>query len=236
MSEENLRASMNLREKQERLDSVFDFMREPCWAWGACPTYRSMCTPVAPSRPESDQRSPDEAQEHGLPRGWMVEHGVTFRWSKRVGKRSENSGSPSFTPNLLPAKLVGSFSPIFRRHIHFGFLTSMRVPTSAKLARSSGKPSAAMFRALPMHDALVGQEVEILCEGSNKTHSERLTGRTKWQLDTPHCTRSRTKRRPPLPAGSVAFTCWWVPSSLRTCSVTLLPLQLEASKVSLHCT
>jgi hypothetical protein len=63
MSEENLRASMNLWEKQERLDSVFDFMREPCWAWGACPTSRSMCTPVAPSRPESDQRSPDEAQE-----------------------------------------------------------------------------------------------------------------------------------------------------------------------------
>ena len=29
MSEENLRASMNLREKQERLDSVFDFMRRP---------------------------------------------------------------------------------------------------------------------------------------------------------------------------------------------------------------
>ncbi|WP_461786532.1 hypothetical protein [Prosthecobacter sp.] len=143
-----------------------------------------MSTPVAPSRPESDQRSPDEAQEHGLPRGWMVEHGVTFRWSKRVGKRSENSGSPSFTPNLLPAKLVGSFSPIFRRSTQLGFFTSIRehqtFPTSAKLAKSSGKPSAAMFRALPMHDALVGQEVEILCEGSNKTHSERLTGRTKW--------------------------------------------------------
>jgi hypothetical protein len=29
MSEENLRASMNLREKQELLDSVFDFMRGP---------------------------------------------------------------------------------------------------------------------------------------------------------------------------------------------------------------
>jgi hypothetical protein len=27
MSEENLLTSMNLREKQERLDSVFDFMR-----------------------------------------------------------------------------------------------------------------------------------------------------------------------------------------------------------------
>ncbi len=178
MSEENLRASMNLREKQERLDSVFDFMREPCWAWGACPTSRSMCTPVAPSRPESDQRSPDEAQEHGLPRGWMVEHGVTFRWSKRVGKRSENSGSPSFTPNLLPAKLVGSFSPIYRRNNHLGFFTSIRehqtFPTSAKLARSSGKPSAAMFRVLPMDDALVGQEVKILCEGPCKTNEARL--------------------------------------------------------------
>jgi hypothetical protein len=168
-----------------------------------------MCTPVAPSRPESDQRSPDEAQEHGLPRGWMVEHGVTFRWSKRVGKRSENSGSPSFTPNLLPAKLVGSFSPIFRRNTHLGFLTSMRVPTSAKLARSSGKPSAAMFRVLPMHDALVGQEVAILCEGPSKTHSERLTGRTKWQLE-PHLTapaaaQSAGRRFPqaawPSPAG-----------------------------------
>ncbi len=30
LPEENLRASMNLWEKQERLDSVFDFMREPC--------------------------------------------------------------------------------------------------------------------------------------------------------------------------------------------------------------
>jgi hypothetical protein len=30
MSEENLRASMNLWEKQQRLDSVFDFMRGPC--------------------------------------------------------------------------------------------------------------------------------------------------------------------------------------------------------------
>jgi hypothetical protein len=30
MSEENLRASMNLWEKQERLHSVFDFMRRPC--------------------------------------------------------------------------------------------------------------------------------------------------------------------------------------------------------------
>jgi len=29
MSEENLRASMNLREKQELLDSVFEFMRGP---------------------------------------------------------------------------------------------------------------------------------------------------------------------------------------------------------------
>ena len=29
MSEENLRASMNLREKQALLDSVFDFMRGP---------------------------------------------------------------------------------------------------------------------------------------------------------------------------------------------------------------
>ena len=30
MSEENLRASMNLREKQELLSSVFDFMRRLC--------------------------------------------------------------------------------------------------------------------------------------------------------------------------------------------------------------
>jgi hypothetical protein len=30
MYEENLLASMNLREKQELLDSVFDFMRKPC--------------------------------------------------------------------------------------------------------------------------------------------------------------------------------------------------------------
>ena len=30
MSEENLLASMNLREKHERLDSVFDGMRRPC--------------------------------------------------------------------------------------------------------------------------------------------------------------------------------------------------------------
>jgi hypothetical protein len=29
MEEENLLASMNLREKQERLDSVFDFRRKP---------------------------------------------------------------------------------------------------------------------------------------------------------------------------------------------------------------
>jgi len=29
MEEKNLLASMNLREKQERLDSVFDFMRKP---------------------------------------------------------------------------------------------------------------------------------------------------------------------------------------------------------------
>ena len=30
MEEENLLASMNLREKHERLDSVFDGMRRPC--------------------------------------------------------------------------------------------------------------------------------------------------------------------------------------------------------------
>jgi len=29
-----------------------------------------------------------------------------------------------------------------------------------------------------MYDKLVGQEVEILCEGPSKTNSERLTGRT----------------------------------------------------------
>jgi hypothetical protein len=34
MSEENLRASMNLWEKLQRLHSVFDFMRRPCLVQG----------------------------------------------------------------------------------------------------------------------------------------------------------------------------------------------------------
>ena len=36
-----------------------------------------------------------------------------------------------------------------------------------------------MFRVLPMDDQLVGQNVEILCEGPSKTNEVRLTGRTR---------------------------------------------------------
>jgi tRNA-2-methylthio-N6-dimethylallyladenosine synthase len=32
--------------------------------------------------------------------------------------------------------------------------------------------------ALPKYDALIGREVEILCEGPSKTNPNRLTGRT----------------------------------------------------------
>ena len=45
-----------------------------------------------------------------------------------------------------------------------------------------------------------------------------------------------TKRSPPPPADTRAFTCCTVPLSDRICSVTPLLLQLVPGKVSLHST
>ena len=55
-----------------------------------------------------------------------------------------------------------------------------------------------------------------------------------WRLFPPYCTRRRTKRRPPLPAGRVAFTCCCVPSSLMRLSTT--PVVNHSVRSSLHST
>ena len=53
-----------------------------------------------------------------------------------------------------------------------------QVPERIKEERNQDLLALVNSIALPMYDALVGQEVEILCEGPSKTNEARLTGRT----------------------------------------------------------
>lgn len=53
-----------------------------------------------------------------------------------------------------------------------------QVPERVKEERNQDLLGLVNEIALPMYHKLVGQEVEILCEGPSKTNSERLTGRT----------------------------------------------------------
>jgi len=53
-----------------------------------------------------------------------------------------------------------------------------QVPERVKEERNQDLLSLVNSIALPMYDALVGKEVEILCEGPSKTNEARLTGRT----------------------------------------------------------
>jgi tRNA-2-methylthio-N6-dimethylallyladenosine synthase len=53
-----------------------------------------------------------------------------------------------------------------------------QVPERVKEERNQDLLGLVNSIALPMYDALVGQEVEILCEGPSKTNEARLTGRT----------------------------------------------------------
>jgi tRNA-2-methylthio-N6-dimethylallyladenosine synthase len=55
---------------------------------------------------------------------------------------------------------------------------ALQVPEKVKEERNQDLLALVNSIALPMYDKLVGQEVEILCEGPSKTNSERLTGRT----------------------------------------------------------
>ncbi len=55
---------------------------------------------------------------------------------------------------------------------------SSQVPERVKEERNQDLLSLVNSIALPMYDALVGKEVEILCEGPSKTNEMRLTGRT----------------------------------------------------------
>jgi tRNA-2-methylthio-N6-dimethylallyladenosine synthase len=55
---------------------------------------------------------------------------------------------------------------------------ALQVPERVKEQRNQDLLALVNSIALPMYDALVGQEVEILCEGPSKTNAERLTGRT----------------------------------------------------------
>jgi tRNA-2-methylthio-N6-dimethylallyladenosine synthase len=53
-----------------------------------------------------------------------------------------------------------------------------QVPERIKEERNQDLLSLVNSIALPMYDALVGKEVDILCEGPSKTNETRLTGRT----------------------------------------------------------
>jgi tRNA-2-methylthio-N6-dimethylallyladenosine synthase len=53
-----------------------------------------------------------------------------------------------------------------------------QVPERVKEERNQDLLALVNSIALPMYDALVGQKVEILCEGPSKTNEARLTGRT----------------------------------------------------------
>ena len=53
-----------------------------------------------------------------------------------------------------------------------------QVPEAVKEARNQDLLDVVNRHARAAHDALVGQEVEILCEGPSKTNPRRLTGRT----------------------------------------------------------
>jgi tRNA-2-methylthio-N6-dimethylallyladenosine synthase len=55
---------------------------------------------------------------------------------------------------------------------------STQVPERVKEERNQDLLGLVNRIALPMYDALVGKEVEILCEGPSKTNDQRLTGRT----------------------------------------------------------
>ena len=55
---------------------------------------------------------------------------------------------------------------------------STQVPERVKEERNQDLLALVNRIALPMYDALVGKEVEILCEGPSKTNDQRLTGRT----------------------------------------------------------
>ena len=56
---------------------------------------------------------------------------------------------------------------------------SIQVPERVKEQRNQDLLSVVNRLALPRYEALVGTEVEILCEGPSKTNEERLTGRTR---------------------------------------------------------
>ena len=56
---------------------------------------------------------------------------------------------------------------------------SIQVSERVKEQRNQDLLSVVNRLALPRYEALVGTEVEILCEGPSKTNEERLTGRTR---------------------------------------------------------
>jgi tRNA-2-methylthio-N6-dimethylallyladenosine synthase len=55
---------------------------------------------------------------------------------------------------------------------------ALQVPERVKEERNQDLLSLVNSLALPKYDALIGREVEILCEGPSKTNPNRLTGRT----------------------------------------------------------
>jgi tRNA-2-methylthio-N6-dimethylallyladenosine synthase len=55
---------------------------------------------------------------------------------------------------------------------------ALQVPEQVKEERNQDLLGLVNSIALPMYERLVGQNVEILCEGPSKTNSERLTGRS----------------------------------------------------------
>ncbi|MDB6007662.1 MAG: miaB [Prosthecobacter sp.] len=55
---------------------------------------------------------------------------------------------------------------------------AIQVPERVKEERNQDLLGLVNRIALPMYSALVGKEVEILCEGPSKTNDQRLTGRT----------------------------------------------------------
>ena len=79
-------------------------------------------------------------------------------------------------------------------------------------------------------------------ENPQKTHLGISSGLEQHPIEAghwpskPHSTRSRTKRRPFVPAGRVVFTCCTVPLSESTSSTTPALLQVAATSVSLHST
>ncbi len=56
---------------------------------------------------------------------------------------------------------------------------AIQVPERLKEERNQDLLSVVNRLALPRYEALVGTEVEILCEGPSKTNEERLSGRTR---------------------------------------------------------